>query len=166
MIESVPLKQKVVYLKVDCDFGYKLKDKASFFYSLDGKTWTKIGDELKMVYDWPDFMGYRLALFYYSTANLGGCVDLISSTSAAKSRRLNKSDPRFNLKLRLNMKSTQRNVTCSLAALATWALTLTVSHADLPPLQALPPSRRSPPQPVDSVPMATPDRSPRFIWMT
>lgn len=75
VIESVPLKQKVVYLKVDCDFGYKLKDKASFFYSLDGKTWTKIGDELKMVYDWPDFMGYRLALFYYSTANLGGCVD-------------------------------------------------------------------------------------------
>ena len=52
------------------------------------------------------------------------------------------------------MKSTQRNVTCSLAALATWALTLTVSHADLPPLQALPPIPEIPaPQPVDSVPM-------------
>lgn len=75
IIESIPLKQDVVHLRVDCDFGYDKTDKAYFFYSYDGKTWTRIGDALQMVYDWPDFVGYRFALFYYSTQRLGGHVD-------------------------------------------------------------------------------------------
>ncbi|WP_289854657.1 hypothetical protein [uncultured Duncaniella sp.] len=28
-----------------------------------------------MVYEWPDFMGYRFGLFYYPTCNLGGHAD-------------------------------------------------------------------------------------------
>lgn len=75
IIESISLKQDVVHLKVDCDFGYDKKDKASFYYSYDGKTWTRIGDVLQMAYDWPDFVGYRFGLFYYSTQQLGGHVD-------------------------------------------------------------------------------------------
>ena len=74
-IESIPLRQKAVCLKVDCDFNDDKRDKAHFYYSLDGKKWNRIGDTLQMVYDWPDFMGYRLGLFYYSTEQLGGCVD-------------------------------------------------------------------------------------------
>lgn len=74
VMETVPLEQERVYLKADFDF-YDKTDKAYFFYSLDGKNWTKIGDTLQMYYDWPHFVGYRFGLFYYSTENLGGCVD-------------------------------------------------------------------------------------------
>ena len=35
--ESVPLKQKNVFLKAECDFR-NLADRGYFFYSLDGKT--------------------------------------------------------------------------------------------------------------------------------
>jgi len=73
-IESVPLNQKIVYLKAECDFTDKA-DVANFFYSLDGKTWTKIGSQLKMAYDMPHFMGYRFGLFNYSTKSPGGFVD-------------------------------------------------------------------------------------------
>lgn len=81
--ESVELTQGRVYLKVDCDFRekpkstslWRMRDEACFYYSLDGENWIKIGDTLKMVYDWPDFMGYRFGLFYYSTTSCGGYVD-------------------------------------------------------------------------------------------
>ena len=72
-IESVPLKQQSVYLKIDCDFRDRT-DKASFYYSLDGKTWTKIGAVLQMTYTLPHFMGYRFGLFNFATKNEGGFV--------------------------------------------------------------------------------------------
>lgn len=73
-IESLPLNQKAVYLKATCDFRDR-KDLADFYYSLDGKKWTKIGSQLKMVYTLPHFMGYRFALFNYATKTAGGQVD-------------------------------------------------------------------------------------------
>jgi beta-xylosidase len=73
-IESVPLKQQTVYLKIDCDFRDRA-DKAYFYYSLDGKTWTKIGAILKMAYTLPHFMGYRFGLFNFATKTAGGFVD-------------------------------------------------------------------------------------------
>jgi len=72
--QSVPLTQKTVYLKAECDFRNKT-DIAYFFYSLDGKSWTPIGSQLKMEYSMPHFMGYRFGLFNYSTKNPGGFVD-------------------------------------------------------------------------------------------
>jgi beta-xylosidase len=72
--ESVPLKQKKVYLKAECDFRDKT-DIAHFFYSLDGKKWISIGTQLKMEYSMPHFMGYRFGLFNYSTKKPGGYVD-------------------------------------------------------------------------------------------
>lgn len=75
IIATVPLKGDVVHLKVDCEFGYDKKDKAYFYHSMDGKTWTRIGDVLQMQFDWPDFVGQRFGLFYYSTTQLGGWVD-------------------------------------------------------------------------------------------
>ena len=73
-MESVELKQDTVYLKIDCDFRNRI-DKASFFFSLDGNSWSKIGSELKMAYTLPHFMGYRFGLFNYATKTTGGYAD-------------------------------------------------------------------------------------------
>lgn len=72
--QSIPLTQKTVYLKAECDFRNKT-DIGYFFYSLDGKSWNPIGSQLKMEYSMPHFMGYRFGLFNYSTKNPGGFVD-------------------------------------------------------------------------------------------
>lgn len=72
--QVVPLTQKTVYLKAECNFTDR-KDVADFFYSLDGKTWTPIGTQLKMAYTIPHFMGYRFGLFDYATKNVGGFAD-------------------------------------------------------------------------------------------
>jgi beta-xylosidase len=73
-IQSIPVDQKTVYLKAECDFKDKT-DIGYFYYSLDGKTWTSIGKQIKMEYSMPHFMGYRFALFNYSTKTPGGFVD-------------------------------------------------------------------------------------------
>jgi beta-xylosidase len=73
-VQSVPFTQKTVYLKAECDFR-DLADKADFYYSLDGKSWTPIGSQLKMEYSMPHFMGYRFGLFNYATKIPGGFVD-------------------------------------------------------------------------------------------
>jgi beta-xylosidase len=72
--QTIPLNQKTVFFKAECDFTDK-KDVANFFYSLDGKTWTPIGTQLKMAYTLPHFMGYRFTLFNYATKNVGGSAD-------------------------------------------------------------------------------------------
>lgn len=72
--ERVPLNQKTVYLKAECDFKER-KDLAKFFYSLDGKNWKPIGSDLKMSYTLPHFMGYRFGLFNYASKTPGGFVD-------------------------------------------------------------------------------------------
>ncbi len=73
-IASIPLTQRTVFLKVDCDFKGRT-DKAYFYYSLNGKNWSAIGETLKMVYDIPHFMGYRFGLFNFATKAAGGSVD-------------------------------------------------------------------------------------------
>jgi beta-xylosidase len=73
-VQSVPLTQKTVFLKAECDFREKA-DIANFFYSLDGKKWTPIGSQLKMEYSMPHFMGYRYGLFNYASKVPGGFVD-------------------------------------------------------------------------------------------
>lgn len=73
-IEKVELKGKKAYFRIDFDFTDR-RDKANFFYSLDGKKWTKIGDELSMFFDWPDFCGQRMGVFYFPTKELGGKAD-------------------------------------------------------------------------------------------
>jgi beta-xylosidase len=73
-MQRIPLSQDVVYVKAECDFTGK-KDVAKFLYSLDGKTWTVIGSQLKMSYTIPHFMGYRFGLFNYATEKTGGFID-------------------------------------------------------------------------------------------
>jgi beta-xylosidase len=72
--QTIPLNQKTVFFKAECDFTDK-KDVADFFYSLDGKTWMPIGTQLKMAYTLPHFMGYRFTLFNYATKYVGGSAD-------------------------------------------------------------------------------------------
>ncbi|MBL7966045.1 MAG: glycoside hydrolase 43 family protein [Prolixibacteraceae bacterium] len=74
-LQSVPLTQNKVFLKIECDFRNRT-DVASFFYSLDGKAWTTIGGPLKMEYTLMEhFMGYRFGLFNYATKETGGFAD-------------------------------------------------------------------------------------------
>jgi beta-xylosidase len=73
-IASVPLSGKTVHLKVECEFE-PAPELARFSYSLDGKSWTPIGRPSALKYTVPHFMGYRFALFYYSTKTAGGRVD-------------------------------------------------------------------------------------------
>ena len=82
IIESVELKQQKVWLRIDADFrpsstgGYGGKDLATFYYSLDGEQWTKIGSDYKLSFDWRRFfMGSKFALFCYATKKAGGYAD-------------------------------------------------------------------------------------------
>jgi beta-xylosidase len=72
--QSIPFTGNKVFFKAECDFTEK-KDVANFFYSLDGKTWSPIGTQLKMTYTLPHFMGYRFGLFNYATKIIGGYAD-------------------------------------------------------------------------------------------
>lgn len=73
-VASVALSQNKIYLRVDMDFTSRT-DKATFFYSLDGNSWTLIGNTVSMAYTIPHFMGYRFALFHYATKSAGGYAD-------------------------------------------------------------------------------------------
>ena len=73
-IDSIPLTQANVFLRVDCDFKPGA-DKACFYYSLDGREWTAIGPPLQMSYTLPHFMGYRFGLFNFATKGAGGFAD-------------------------------------------------------------------------------------------
>lgn len=73
-MERIPLSQSKVYLKAECNFKDRA-DTAKFYYSLDGKTWTAIGGQLKMTYTLPHFMGYRFGLFNYASKHAGGYAD-------------------------------------------------------------------------------------------
>jgi beta-xylosidase len=73
-IASAPLSGTTAYVRVDCNFTNKT-DKATFFYSNDGKSWTALGNTLSMSYTIPHFMGYRFQMFYQATKSAGGHVD-------------------------------------------------------------------------------------------
>jgi beta-xylosidase len=73
-IASVPLAGNTAQLKVEAEFD-SAPEVARFSYSLDGKSWTPLGRPSRLVYTFPHFMGYRYALFFYSTRTAGGRVD-------------------------------------------------------------------------------------------
>ena len=82
IIESVELKQHKIWLRVDADFRpaggrFGGKDTATFYYSLDGEQWTKIGSDYKLRFDWQRFfMGSKFGIFCYATKRKGGFVDV------------------------------------------------------------------------------------------
>ncbi len=74
--ESVQLASSTIYLRIDADFRSG-KDIAAFYYSTDGRTWSRIGTDFKMQYDYRRlFMGTRYAIFNYATRKAGGYIDV------------------------------------------------------------------------------------------
>jgi beta-xylosidase len=90
-VQRVPLDAKTVFLKANCDFKNRT-DRARFFYSLDGQSWKAIGNELKMSYTLPHFMGYRFGLFNYATKTAGGFADFDSFHVNDKLMAINQPD--------------------------------------------------------------------------
>ena len=75
-----PLKSKVVYLKMSCDFRLH-QDLATLSYSVDGKNWVKVIRDFKMIFDYRRFfMGTRFGIYNYATKSKGGFVDVESFT--------------------------------------------------------------------------------------
>lgn len=82
--EETQLNGNEIYLKIDFLFNtvdssgnssYNI-DRASFYYSYDGKIWTKIGNDLSMTYDLKLFTGYRSGIYSYDTKTTGGWTDI------------------------------------------------------------------------------------------
>ena len=81
---EAPMNGDEIYLKVDFKFANVGSDgsssnnidKANFYYSYDGNSWTKLGTELSMGYDLTLFTGYRSAIYSYPTKSTGGYVDI------------------------------------------------------------------------------------------
>jgi beta-xylosidase len=88
IVEEVDLNADIVYVKADFKFNTvdgnfnssNNIDKVNFFYSLDGSSWTKIGQEIGMTYDLKMFTGYKFGIYSYPTKNVGGHVDIDSFT--------------------------------------------------------------------------------------
>jgi beta-xylosidase len=91
---------KTVHLKADLDFASPVGQLwTTFYYSLDGLTWTQLGDRVgPQVLDGTlaHFMGHRVGLFNYATQQTGGHVDfdnyLLSDTLTVQARPLDTSD--------------------------------------------------------------------------
>lgn len=67
------LAEQPVYLKIYYDFK---KNTADFFYSLDGETWTVLGNTKNLGFSTSTtFMGTRSWLFTYATKEAGGYAD-------------------------------------------------------------------------------------------
>ena len=76
IVESVELKQPKIWLRIDANFIPRT-DIATFYYSLDGKDWKKIGNDYRLSFDWRRFfMGSKFGIFNYATKKVGGYVDI------------------------------------------------------------------------------------------
>ena len=71
---SAPVSDSKIYLRVDFDLPID-KGTASFYYSTDGSTWTKIGDNVGLDFSLGMFVGYRFGLFNFATKTAGGYAD-------------------------------------------------------------------------------------------
>ena len=74
-IATVSLRNSKIWLRIHGDFNLG-KDLATFSYSTDGKTFSTIGREFKMRFDYRRFfMGTKFALYCYATKQYGGWAD-------------------------------------------------------------------------------------------
>ena len=86
IVQEMDLNGDIVYVKTDFNFNTidanfnssNNIDRVSFFYSLDGNNWAKIGEDIRMTYDLKMFTGYKFAIYSYPTRNTGGFVDIDS----------------------------------------------------------------------------------------
>ena len=76
VVESVPISNDddVIWFRAFADIRPGLKQRTQFSYSIDGDSFSPIGDKFSMNKDWHFFMGYRFAVFNFATQKLGGQV--------------------------------------------------------------------------------------------
>ena len=79
---KLPLSGKRIWLRTECNF---FTEKAQFSYSTNGKTFTPLGEEFKMVFQLKTFQGVRYSLFHYNTIGVtigisGGYADFARFT--------------------------------------------------------------------------------------
>ena len=80
IVESIPLATTKIWLRIDGNFVPRT-DIATFYYSLDGENWQKVGNDYRLRFDWQRFfMGSKYALFNFATQKIGGYVDVDSFT--------------------------------------------------------------------------------------
>ncbi|MDA3821366.1 MAG: glycoside hydrolase 43 family protein [Bacteroidales bacterium] len=72
VIESIPIKAKTIYLRT---VASNSKSIARFEYSVKGKKYAPLGNELKMRFNLKVFTGNKFCLFNYATEEIGGYVD-------------------------------------------------------------------------------------------
>jgi hypothetical protein len=78
-VSSVPFESDTIMLRTDLDFG---SNKGICSYSLDGLTWTSLGGEFPLAFDWQTgtFQGEKFAVFCFNPNSSGGYVDVDSFT--------------------------------------------------------------------------------------
>lgn len=71
-----------LWLRVEADitpaFGTSTARKATFWYSLDGKKFSQLGNAFSLTNTWQFFTGYRFGIFNFATKALGGEVSVKS----------------------------------------------------------------------------------------
>ncbi|PPQ84245.1 hypothetical protein CVT24_012922 [Panaeolus cyanescens] len=74
-----------IWLRIAADIrpGSTGSKQATFSYSTDGNSFTRVGGAFTMNTDWHFFLGYRFGIFNYATSALGGSVTVSSFTIAA-----------------------------------------------------------------------------------
>ncbi|MFZ1291012.1 MAG: glycoside hydrolase 43 family protein [Melioribacteraceae bacterium] len=99
-IDSTEINSTKIYLKANAIYGSGAADiitgnapagtgTASFTYSIDNKTFTKIGNELNMKFSLKIFTGNKFCLFNFATKEVGGYVDFNwFRTSAEKNKQM------------------------------------------------------------------------------
>lgn len=76
----VPFTGKRVWLRAECDY---LSERATFSYSLDGRTFATIGDPVTMVFQLKTFQGIRYTLYAFNAKGVaGGHADFDAFTVA------------------------------------------------------------------------------------
>ncbi|MFN8076818.1 MAG: family 43 glycosylhydrolase [Kineosporiaceae bacterium] len=80
---SVPVSGGKVWLRATADVAPGGSKQATFWYSVDGVSFQRLGPAFTMNSNWTFFMGYRFAMFAYATKALGGAATVRSFTIAA-----------------------------------------------------------------------------------
>src|SRR3989339_663399 len=72
LIDSAAINTSTIYLRTNANYG---TSQASFEYSLDNQSFTKLGNELSMQFSLSIFTGNKFCLFNYATITTDGYVD-------------------------------------------------------------------------------------------
>ncbi|NLW79451.1 MAG: family 43 glycosylhydrolase [Ruminococcaceae bacterium] len=67
-------RRETIHLRIDYDFS-AYADSARFFFSVDGRSWKRLGEIFHMRCTNDHFAGYRTGLFSYATQTEGGHAD-------------------------------------------------------------------------------------------